>query len=88
MASDVGAAATTAVILSRDRLCKNKENQPVETTTMRVYTSTACIMWFRNYYVANAFVMCVEINNEDFFLMLFCLKNHIILVLVGLRCCA
>ena len=34
-------AATTAVILSRDRLSQNSENQPVETATMRVYTFMA-----------------------------------------------
>ena len=42
-----------------DRLTKNSKNQPVETTTMRVYTFTACTMWFRNYHVTYAFVVHV-----------------------------
>ena len=84
MASDVGAAATTAVILSRDRLSQNSENQPAETTTMRVYTFTARIMSFRNSYVACAFVVCVKIINED--LIFSRLKIHIILVLDRVTC--
>ena len=53
---------------------------------MRVYTFTACTMWFRNYDVAYAFVcVCVKLNNEELFLMLSCVKIHIILVLDRLR---
>ena len=36
--------------------------------------------------MAYAFVVCVKINNEDFFLMLSHLKIHIIFVLDKLRC--
>ena len=79
-------AATTAVILSGDRLRQNSEKQQVKTATMRVYTFTAWTMWFRNYYVAYAFVVCVKINNEELFLMLSRSKIHIILVLDMLRC--
>ena len=44
-------------------------------------------MWFRNYYVAYAFVVCVKIDNEELvFLMLSRLEIHIILVLDRLRC--
>ena len=42
-------------------------------------------MWFRNYYMAYAFVVCVKIKNEEFFLMLSCLKIRIILVLDRFR---
>ena len=41
-------------------------------------------MWFRNYFVAYACVVCITINNEELFLMLTHLKIHIILVLYGL----
>ena len=42
-------------------------------------------MGFCNYYVAYAFVVCVQINNEELFLMLSRLKIHIILFLDRLR---
>ena len=41
---------------SGDRLSQNGEKQQVKTATTRVYTFTAWKMWFRNYYVAYAFV--------------------------------
>ena len=41
-------------------------------------------MWFRNYYVAYAFVVCVKINNDELFFMLSLLK--IILFSDRLRC--
>ena len=70
-----------------DRLTKNSENQPVETATSRVYTFTAWTMWFRNYYVAYAFVVCVwKSTMKNCFLMLSFLKIHINLVLDRLRC--
>ena len=43
-------------------------------------------MGFCNYYVAYAFVVCVQINNEELFLMLSRLKIQIILFLDRLRC--
>ena len=58
-------AATTAVILCGDRLSQNNETQQVKPATMKVYTFAACKMWFRNYYVAYAFVVCVKISNEE-----------------------
>ena len=67
-------AESTAVILSRTDF-QNSENQPVETATMRVFPFTACTMWFRNYYVAYAFVVCVQINNEELFFNAFLFEN-------------
>ena len=52
---------------------------------MRVYTFTAWEMWFRNYYVAYSFVVCVKINTEELF-FLNRLKIHIILVLLDAGC--
>ena len=62
-------AATTAGtgLRSGDRLSKNSEKQQFKTATMRVYTCTARHMWFRNYFVAYAPVVCVQINNEELF---------------------
>ena len=38
---------------------------PVKTATMTVYSFTAWKVWFRNYYVAHAFVVFIKINNEE-----------------------
>ena len=43
-------------------------------------------MWFRNYNVAHACVVCVKINNEELYFNAFLFENYIILVLDGLRC--
>ena len=43
---------------------KNSEKQPVKTATMTVYTFTDWKLWFRNYYIAHAFVVRIKINNE------------------------
>ena len=37
---------------------KTAKKQQVKTATTRVYTFTAWSIWFRNYYVAHAFVVC------------------------------
>ena len=52
-----------------DRLTKTAKINKSKTGTIRVYTFTALTMWFRNYYVAYAFVVCVcvKINNEELF---------------------
>ena len=79
---------TTAVILIAGQIDQKQQNQPGETASIRVYTFTAWTMWLRNYDVAYAFVVCVcvQINNEELFLMLSFLQFHIILVLDRLRC--
>ena len=55
-------AATTAVICSGDRCAKtaksNKSNGENESLYLHGLNK-----WFRNYYVAYAFVVCVKINN-------------------------
>ena len=43
----------------------NGEKQPVNTATVTVHTFTAGKVWFRNYYVCHAFVVCIKINNEE-----------------------
>ena len=60
---------------SRNNCGHTAKNQRVKTTTVRVYTVTAWKMGFCNYYVAYAFVVRVQINNEELFFNAFPFEN-------------
>ena len=60
---------------SRNNCGHTAKNQRVKTATVRVYTVTARKMGFCNYYVAYAFVVCVQINNEELFFNVFPFEN-------------
>ena len=57
----IGTATTwtgiIAVIAATD-WAKTAKKQQIKTATMRVYTFIAWTIWFRNYYVTHAFVVC------------------------------
>ena len=79
----VGAAATTAVILSRTDWPKQQKSASRNGDNQSLYLHGLNNVVY-NYYVAYAFVVCVKIDNEEFFLMLSCWKIHIILFLICL----
>ena len=60
---------------SRNNCGHTAKNQRVKTATVRVYTVTAWKIGFCNYYVAYAFVVCVQINNEELFFNAFQFEN-------------
>ena len=65
--------------MSGDKCGQNGDNESVYLHGLN--------MWFRNYYVAYAFVklVCVETKNEELFLMQSRLNIYIVLVVDGLR---